>query len=162
MNAPVMEVEKSETIDERIRSMCVNYMKLMVECMEDDTVREDFLSNPHPYLNDKVGMKIPNNVGVMFDENLARWPSIYINTPDGDKVAIKESSLGLEVVSDLISGTKIDESWKLAERAKIDVKLHTSLEKSDAVVVLPFIDPRVDILGEYKFNDGSEIILSSA
>jgi len=160
MKKPDVTIEKSETVNEEIRSICVNYMRLMADCMENNSVKDDFLKNPHPYLNDKVGMKIPENIPVMFSENLSRWPAIYIKTPEGDNIAVKEANLGVSVLADMASGAKLDETWKVTEPARIDMRINVSLEKSQAVIVLPFMDPGADVLGEYKFSDGAEVVLS--
>ncbi len=160
METPIIGIKDSKVVDEKIKNICVNFMKLMLDCMEDEKLREDFTKNTHDYLNNKVGMKIPKEVGIILDVKGARWPAIYVKEPDGDRIAIKEGAMGIEVTADLVSGIKQTTNWPLKKHEEIDVKIHASLKESNVVVVIPFFDASADVLGEYKFSDGHEIIMS--
>ena len=132
----------------------------LIECAKDETTREKFFENPHYYLNEKVGMKIPEEVQVLLDAQKLTWPEIYIKIED-EKIYVGEGRLAIEVIDELTSGSKIDEKTKLTEQAEVDVIVHEALKNSQVVVKLPFYDARSDVLGEVKFADDTEIILTT-
>ena len=76
MNTPDMVASESKAIDEKIKSISVNYLQLMLDCAKDETLREKFLKSPGPYLNERVGMKIPESVKVIPDTKKLQWPVI--------------------------------------------------------------------------------------
>lgn len=154
-----VDVKESKAIDEKIRLICVNYWQLMIDCANDESKREDFMENPRPFLN-KVGMTIPDGVKILLDNVNPGWPTIYIKTTD-EKIMVGEGKLGVHIIDELKSGQKIDERMKLTEQAEVDVNVNEELKNCDVVVKLPFMDAKVDLLGEFKFSDDSEIILSS-
>ncbi len=69
-------VERDPEVEKRIRSMCKNYMDLMSECCVDNKVLEHFKANKHAVLNEKVGMKIPEDVHISLDITKKRWATL--------------------------------------------------------------------------------------
>ncbi len=156
MDAPGIEVTESKAIDETIKSIYLNYMQLMIDCANDETVKEDFLNNTHYYLNEKVGMKIPDSVQIELDYDKLQWAEVYIKTEEG-KIFVGEGKLALSVVADLTSEDKINELSKserrveLKEQANVEVKIDEALKKSKVVVRLPFFDTHKSISAGFYF-----------
>ncbi|WP_321495204.1 hypothetical protein [uncultured Desulfobacter sp.] len=160
MSAEEITVKKSHKIDQKIRDICINYMELMLTCGRDEKNRDSFFENPRPYLNG-IGMVIPEKVSIHLKVGQS-FPALFLKTAEG-KIAIYEGKLCLKVVEEMRDHTKHMEKVVLKEQGEIDVNVHASLNDPDVqgVVVMPFFDLYTDILGEVKFQDGAEIILTS-
>lgn len=153
-------VKQSHKIDQQIRDICINYMELTLACGRDKKKRDSFLENPHLYLNE-CGMVIPEKVSIHVKVGQS-FPALYLKTAEG-KIAIYEGKLCLKVVEEMRDHPKNIERVVLKEPGEIDVNVNASLNDPDVdgVVVMPFFDLYTDILGEVKFQDGAEIILTS-
>jgi len=160
MSAEEITVKKSHKIDQEIRDICINYMELMLACGRDEKKRDSFFEDPRPYLKG-IGMVIPEKIFIHLKVGQS-FPALFLKTPEG-KIAIYEGKLCLKVVEEMRDYTKHMEKVVLKEPGEIDVNVHASLNDPDVqgVVVMPFFDLYTDILGEVKFQDGAEIILTS-
>jgi hypothetical protein len=154
------------SVEERIKNICVNYFKLMIECAENETTRTDFQNNPHQYLN-KIGMNVPDRARIHLDTKGSLWPVVYIKTED-EKIAIAENKLALEVIEEFPSEKDLIESIQKREHihvkalSEVDVTIHEGLKQSNVVVKMPFLDAHDDILTDIKFSDDAEIVLTGA
>lgn len=154
MSIETLNVRESKEIDEKINSIVINYLQLMIDCAKDDNVRQDFINNPHPYL-DKVGMTVPKNVKVILDEKIDRWPAMTIRNGN-EEILIEESHLSYGV-----SNGKKENKVELKKTSEVKLSLDFNLENCDeAVVRLPFFEDRGDLLTIVNFKDNAEVILS--
>lgn len=157
----VIGVSESKAIDKKIKDICLGYIKLMYDCAAYEKIREDFIARPHYYLNEHVGMVIPENVKIILDAKRNRWPVVYVKEPNGDKIVFKEGFMGVNIKADLEWG-KIQEDFEFAKQGEVDVKIDNALKDCETVVVMPVFDAQSDMLGVYKFSDGAEVVLTSA
>ena len=158
MTAPSYQINESPAVDKSIQSIYANYLQLMVNCTKDEKLREDFIKNPRPFLNE-VGMTIPNSAKILLDDEDLDRPKVYIKTKDG-KIKIQEQRLGLQLNYESARDGEQNESIVLKNQAEIKISVQEELKHCDVVVTLPFLNSKVDMLGEVKFSDNSEIILS--
>ncbi len=162
MGAPKISVtDTSRNAQDKIKAISVNYLQLLIDCANDEAVKQDFLNNRHHYLNEKVGMRIPESVAIELDYEHKRHPEIYVKAENGT-VFVGEGNLAIEVINELASGEKIANNLKMKEQAEVEVRIDRALQKSRVVVNLPFFDVKNDLLGVVKFNDDSEIVLSTS
>ena len=152
-------VSESKAIDDKIKTIVINYLQLMIDCAKDDNVRDEFMERPHPFLRE-VGMSIPDSVEVVLDNKETRWPEIKI-TADGKQISVEESRLQYSITNMMESGTTLSESEELGKTSEVAVDVNVALSESDAVVRLPFFDAKGDLLTEIKFTDNAEVILST-
>lgn len=155
-------VGPSGQTEQKIREICKNYFDLNADCCVDDNAMAAFKNDPHKVLNEKVGMKIPEDVAIVLNTTNKRWPTLYCMTPDG-MVAISEESLGVGVYM-------LDESPELDSRhvelkpfSEVHVSVHEALKTEGvrAVLELPFFDVASDPLVNIKLGDDADIILMS-
>ena len=158
---PVFGVSESKKTDDKIRSICVNYMQLMLDCAKDEKIRNSFIKYPHYYLNEKVGMKIPKSVTIVLNAKTMGWPVLHVRAKDGHHYDVYEGVLSVDTLSDMKS-EKTGKKVKTVDQAEVDVYLPEPLKGSEAVLTIPFIDVNSDNLSEIKFTDDQEIILSTA
>jgi hypothetical protein len=157
----IREVE-SKQIDERIQSICLGYLDFLAKCAKDRQLRDDFMSNPKSHLK-SIGMNIPdgNNVKVVLDTSVVRWPVVYIRSKDNSEhFVVKEGKLSLTVEEFDNPGVSHGETLKTKHQAELQEEIKGSVENYDVVIRFPFFDAWSDDLGEIKFND-TAIILSS-
>lgn len=152
------DVTESKAITRKIRKICVEYMKLMIQCAESETIRDKFMADPHKYLRD-IGMKIPESAHVILDNKNPTWPVVYMKGDD-ETIIVTETKLGVEVMEDFKVGADSDEDIHRKQQGEVDVKITEKLSDFDVVVSLPFFDAHTDMLTDIKFSDGAEIILS--
>lgn len=160
---PSLTVSKSPAIDEKIKSIYVNYLQLVLDAARDPKLKEElFASNKKriEVLNDKVGMTMPPNVHVIFDTKNFSSVKVYVKSKEG-KFFIEEGAKTLKIVEKLATGQTDTETMTLATTEEVDLNVHESFKDSDVVLRLPFVDPTSDLLlFELKYDD-SEIIFST-
>ena len=160
---PQLTVSKPKGIDEEIRSIYVNYMQLMLDAANDSTLREElFNSNERRlyYLNEKVGMTIPEGVEVMLQTSGLNQPKVYIKD-DQEQIWIDEGSEPLKIVERLNNGETVTDLMTITTPEEVDMTIHEAFNKSNIVLKLPFLDPNKDLtLFELKYDD-REIVLST-
>lgn len=160
---PELTVKKPKGIDEKIRKIYVNYMKLMLEAATNEDLKEElFTSNKKRlhYLNNEVGMKIPDGVHVIFQTGDLHSPKIYVKGEEGE-FWIREGSAPFSIVEKLSNGETVTDTMWVAKAEEIDLGIHESFKEAKIVLKLPFLDPTKDLtLFELKFDD-KEIVLST-
>lgn len=163
VQAPKLTVSKSKGMNETIRSMYINYLQMMIDCAKDpEFMKKLFADNELrlKYLREKVGMKLPDGVHVIFDTKEMRHIKIYINSPEG-QVWIEEGSATLDVIEKLKSGDIDKESLTLSQREEVDVDVSNILKDCDIVLRLPFINPNADLMMFELNYDDTEIVFST-
>lgn len=160
---PKLTVKKSSGIDEEIRTIYVNYMQLMLDAAKDDTLREElFTSNEKRlyYLNEKVGMTIPDGVTVILGTGDIHVPKIYIKDKN-EQIWIDEGSSPFKIIEQLKNGKTVTHKMNITKPEEIDMEIHEKLKESEVVLQLPFLDPAKDLtLFELKYED-KEIVLTT-
>lgn len=126
----------------------------------DEEFRKAFLESPYELLEKFVGMKIPDDVTVVFDTNDRRWPQLQVSTEKGSYDYSEEAAA---VKQNQYFGNGVIESQTVvrAGAGKVTLYVPEKANESNKVVVLPWFVPDTDLITEYKFEgDGYEIILS--
>lgn len=162
------EVEYSEEIDKKIKTIYINYCNLLLKCARDPDVRDDFLNRPRKYLTEEVGMTIPPEVHVQLDRDRLRWPIVIAKTAKG-RILIREKGLAMKVIEKWSSGERDTEVTKVVKPGEIDLYLdkpasmlvQKALDKGKVVVVMPYFDIGKEVLGKIEISDECEIVLSS-
>lgn len=145
--------------EQNVREILKNYLNLMAECAGSDQALADFKANMHKELNEKVGMKIPEDVAIHLDTTKNRWATVYSFTKDGD-VAITEGAFGAFAIQKLPLDEK-DSSVIVKPFSEITVAVYELLQRAGIVGVLelPFFDVRTDPNIEFKFSDEPDIVI---
>jgi hypothetical protein len=160
---PKLKVTKTPGINEKLKTLYINYMQMMIDCAKDPALKEElFTSNDArvKYLNEKVGMTIPDGVHVLWDTKNLQHVRIYIKDDSG-KIYLNETGSTLDIVEKLNNGEIMEEHLKVTEREEIELNITNILNDSDIVLKLPFINPASDLmLFELKY-DNTEIIFST-
>jgi len=165
MNAqqPTLTVTKPKGVDEKIRSIYVNYMKLMLESATDEALKKElFTSNEKRlyYFNNVVGMTIPDGVNIILKTGNLNPPKIYVKTDDG-KFFIDEGTAPFSITGKIKAGGVVTDTMMETTAENIDLSIHKAFEKSNIILEMPFLDPAKDLtLFELKLGD-KEIILST-
>jgi hypothetical protein len=165
MNAqqPTVTVTKPKGVDEKIRSIYVNYMKLMLEAATDEALKQElFTSNEKRlyYLNNEVGMVIPDGVQVVLQTGDLHSPQIFVKNDEG-AFFIEEGSAPFSITEKLKDGEVVTDTMTVTTAEEIDLTIHEAFADSKVVLKMPFLDPATDLtLFELKFDD-KEIVLST-
>ena len=132
-----------------------------------------------------------DNVKVVLDESRWRWPIALVKSDEGEFV-IEEGRLEVSLkgeeyykeIQDYIEQQKVmkaapmtsrdlkhniyvkspqdfEQTHKYEHSGKIDAVIE-GMQVKDIVIILPFMDTEVDMLGEIEYNEGSEIVLTSS
>ncbi len=151
---------------EEIKTMCTNYLQLMLDCANDEAVRDEFRDQPGKILNERNIMYFPEKVHVKLDTKKRRWPVVYIKTKD-EKIIIAENRLAVDVIESFPTDKHVAESYKNHEHIKmkslseLDYDVHAALKNSDIVAVVPYLDIYDDVLTDIKFEDDGEVLLTA-
>ena len=160
---PELTVKRPKGIDEKIRSIYVNYMQLMLDAANNETLKNELFSSNERrlyYLNEKVGMTIPEGVHVLLQTSGLHQPRIYIQD-DKDQIWIDEGSEPLKIVERLNNGETVTDLMAVTTPEEVDMDIHEAFSSSNVVLKLPFLDPTKDLtLFELKYDD-REIVLST-
>lgn len=161
--SPQLTVTKTPGIKKKLNDMYINYMQMMIDCARDPELKEKLFADNEArvkYLNEKVGMTIPESVHVVFDTTQSTHVKIYMKDADG-QIFIDETGSTLNVNEKLKSGEIEKESMTLTKQEEVEMDVTDILDKADVVLKLPFIDPSGDLmLFELKY-DKTEIIFST-
>jgi hypothetical protein len=159
---PTVSVKSPKGIKEKIRSIYLNYMQLMIDCSKYETLKAQLMTSNEKrlfYLNEVVGMTIPEGVEVILEEK-SNGPRIYIKAENGN-IHIHEGSASLEIMEKLNNDETVKEKMRVATAEEVDVNLHQVFKNSNIVLKLPLIDPAQDLmLFELKYGD-SEIVFTT-
>lgn len=126
----------------------------------DAEFKKAFLESPYQLLEEFVGMKIPNDVTVVFDTNDRRWPKLQVSTEKGTFDYSEEAAA---VKQNKYFGNGEIDSQTVVRAGAGRVTLYVPEKSNECrnTVVLPWFVPDSDLITEYKFEgDGYEIILS--
>ena len=158
----MFESGKVVDVKEKVESICINYLKIMSRCISDSKFKEEFISNPRPYLEEEVGMRIPEKAKIILDPNGRHWPEVRINTGNGTIDFIEHA---LSVKEDKWQNTGVVESNTITcdKTEQVIKDINANLDDCEVLVILPFFTSDTDLLTEYKFKDDNEpsIVLSS-
>jgi len=161
--SPKLTVSRSEAIDEKLTSIYINYMQMMLDAAKDAKFREELFSSNEKrveYLNNKVGMTMPKNVHVVFVTKGLKTVKVYVKNKEGN-FFIEEGARSLKIIDKLANGEVQTETMALTAHEEIDMDVRELCKESTVVVKLPFFDPTSDLLlFELKYDD-NEIIFST-
>jgi len=156
-------VSKPEGLDQKIRNIFVNYLQLMVDAARDQNLWDELFSSNERriyYLNEKVGMTIPDDVTVVFDTESFHVPQLYIKDKDGI-IWISEGSEPFKVIEKLHNGEEVTQMMEITEPTKINMTIHEKFKERNIVLNMTFFDPSRDTtLFSLKYDD-KEIVLTT-
>ncbi len=150
---------------EQIKTMCTNYFQLILDCANDEAVRNEFRDQPGKVLNERNIMYFPEKVHVKLDTKKRRWPVVYIKTEDGE-IIVAENQLAVDVIENfpndenMIGSLKNHKHIKVKSLSELDYDVHAAFDNSDVVALVPYFDIYDDVLAVIKFEDDAEILLT--
>jgi hypothetical protein len=160
---PEVTLTRSKQVDEEIRNIYINYMQMMLDAAKDPQLMDKLFNDNDfrvKYLNEKVGMKVPEGTTIIFKTENMRSVQVFIKDEAG-VMYIEEGLSNLKVIERLQSGEVEKEKLQLAKATEVDVDVKEAFEECTVVALLPFWDPKSDlILFELKFDD-TEIVFTT-
>jgi len=160
---PEITIKKTAHVDEEIKQIYINYMQMMIDAAKDPKLMEELFSNNElrvKYLNEKVGMKVPEGTKIIFKTKNIKTVKVYVKSENGS-MYMEEGPNSLKIFEKLNSGEMDTETLTLTSPKEVDVEVHESFKECNVVAMLPFLDPSRDLmLFELKFED-QEIVFTT-
>jgi len=162
-NDQSMTVSKSEKDDQKSRSIYVNYMQLMVDAARDKNLWDELFSSNERrvyYLNEKVGMSIPDGVAVNFNNGSVHVPQLYMKDKEG-MIRVSEGSTIFKIIEKLNKGENVSQMMEIKESSEIGMAIQEKLKENNIVLNMTFFDPSRDTTLFVLKYDEKEIVLTT-